>query len=523
MSLTPHYGISYPLTQPDRRGLVIHMADTGYIIVIDQGTTGTTAMLIDSTGAPLWTTGRDIRQIYPRPGWVEHSPVELFESCLETIDELLEIAELHPRSIAGLGITNQRETLVMWDRRTGEPVSNAIVWQCRRTAQLCDSLKSQGYEDAVRQKTGLPIDAYFTGTKIRWLLDEIPDGQRRAASGDLACGTVDSWLIWNFTNKLVHATDVTNASRTMLFNIDTLDWDDDLLAMLDIPKAVLPEVRSSSEVYGHVAGDLSYGQPVPIAGVAGDQHASLFGQCCFAPGSTKNTYGTGCFALTNTGTDRVDSSSGLLTTIGWGIGGEVNYALEGSVFSAGATIQWLRDGLGLMETSAESESLASEVDDNGGVYLVPAFSGLGAPYWDMYARGTIVGLTRGTTRSHISRAALESIAYQTRDILDLMQKEGGTAISSLRVDGGATDNNLLMQFQADILGVPIQRSAIKETTALGAGFLAGLAVGAWNSPEELEALWQADATFHPAMDESQREAHYSDWQRAVERSRNWAS
>ena len=363
----------------------------------------------------------------------------------------------------------------------------------------------------------------FTGTKIRWLLDRIPDGQRRAASGELACGTVDSWLIWNFTNKLVHATDVTNASRTMLFNIDSLDWDDDLLAMLDIPRAVLPEVRSSSEVYGYISGNLSYGQPVPIAGVAGDQHASLFGQCCFAPGSAKNTYGTGCFALTNTGNVRVNSETGLLTTIGWAVADQVVYALEGSIFSTGATVQWLRDGLGLIESSEESESLASEVDDNGGVYLVPAFAGLGAPYWDMYARGAIVGLTRGTTKSHVARAALESIAYQTRDILDLMQIDGGTTISSLRVDGGATENRLLMQFQADIMGVPIQRSAVKETTALGAGYLAGLAVGFWNSPDEIEGLWQADATFHPSMDESHRESLYSDWRRAVKRSRNWAS
>ena len=499
------------------------MTESGYIIALDQGTTGTTAMLIDSTGSPLWTASREIRQFYPRPGWVEHDPAELFESCLETIEELLEIAETHPRSIVGIGITNQRETLVMWDRRTGEPVSNAIVWQCRRTADICDKLKDQGYEDSVRRKTGLPIDAYFTGTKIRWLLDQVPDGQMRALQGELACGTVDSWLIWNFTNKLVHATDVTNASRTMLFNIDNLDWDDELLAMLDIPRAILPDVRPSSDIYGYVAGDLSSGQAVPIAGVAGDQHASLFGQCCFATGTAKNTYGTGCFALTNTGTDRVDSSSGLLTTIAWAIGDDVIYALEGSVFSAGATVQWLRDGLGLIETSPESESLASGVSDNGGVYLVPAFSGLGAPYWDMYARGTIVGLTRETTKSHIARAALESIAYQTRDILDLMQEDTGTAISSLRVDGGATDNHLLMQFQSDILGVPIQRSAVKETTALGAGYLAGLAVGFWNSLSDIEGVWEADETFHPSMEDSRRESLYRDWRRAVDRSRDWAS
>ena len=499
------------------------MRKSGYIIAIDQGTTGTTAMLIDATGAPLWTASREIGQIYPRPGWVEHDPAELFDSCLDVVEEVLEIAEAHPRSILGIGITNQRETLVMWDRRTGEPVSNAIVWQCRRTADLCADLQSRGYEDLVRRKTGLPIDAYFTGTKIRWLLDELPDGQRRANNGDLACGTVDSWLIWNFTNKLVHATDVTNASRTMLFNIDTLDWDDDLLAMLDIPRSILPEVRSSSEIYGHVAGDLSSGQPVPIAGIAGDQHASLFGQCCFETGSAKNTYGTGCFALTNTGKTRVDSTSGLITTIGWALGDELVYALEGSVFSAGATVQWLRDGLGIIDTSAESEALASEVADNGGVYLVPAFSGLGAPYWDMYARGAIVGLTRGTTKSHIARAALESIAYQTRDILEAMQRDTGVVLSSLRVDGGATDNHLLMQFQSDVLGVPVQRAAVKETTALGVGYLAGLGVGFWDGPADIKGMWQADRTFQPNMDEERRDSLYRQWRRAVDRSRGWAS
>ena len=498
------------------------MSHPGYIIALDQGTTGTTAMLLDGSGAPLWTVGREIRQIYPRPGWVEHDPVELFESCIETIDELLDMAEVHPRSIVAIGITNQRETLVVWDRRTGQPVSNAIVWQCRRTAELCEGLIDAGCEDTVRRKTGLPIDAYFTGTKIRWLLDAIPDGQRRARDGELACGTVDSWLIWNFTNKLVHATDVTNASRTMLFNIDALDWDDDLLAMLDIPRAILPEVRSSSEVYGYVAGDMSAGQPVPIAGVAGDQHASLFGQACFNPGDAKNTYGTGCFALVNTGARRVDSSSGLITTVGWSRGGETVYALEGSVFSAGSVVQWLRDGLGIIGTSAESESLAAQVSDNGGVYLVPAFSGLGAPYWDMYARGTMVGITGGTTKAHIVRAALESIAYQCRDVLDAMAQDTGAPIASLRVDGGATANGLLMQFQADALGATVQRSAVAETTALGAGYLAGLAVGFWGGVDELAGLWRADATFKPAMDDAERERLYGQWRRAVERARGWA-
>lgn len=498
------------------------MTQPGYIIALDQGTTGTTAMLIDGGGAPLWTVSREIRQIYPRPGWVEHDPVELFESCVEVVDELLEIAEAHPRSIAAIGIANQRETLVMWDRRTGEPVSNAIVWQCRRTAQLCERLKDAGHEETVRRKTGLPIDAYFTGPKIRWLLDSIPDGQRRARNGELACGTVDSWLVWSFTNKLIHATDATNASRTMLFNIDTLDWDEDLLAMLDIPRAILPEVRSSSEVYGYVAGDMSAGHPVPIAGVAGDQHASLFGLACFDQGAAKNTYGTGCFALVNTGARRVDSSSGLLTTLGWSFGGETIYALEGSVFSAGSVVQWLRDGLGIIGTSAESESLASQASDNGGVYLVPAFSGLGAPYWDMYARGAMVGLTRGTTKAHIARAALESIAYQCRDVLEAMARDTGESISSLRVDGGATSNRLLMQFQADMLGAPVQRSAVAETTALGAGYLAGLGVGFWGGMSDLSGLWRADVTFEPMLEAAERERLYGEWRRAVERSSGWA-
>ena len=478
-------------------------------------------MLLDSTGSPLWTTSREIRQIYPRPGWVEHDPNELFESCLETTEELLELAEAHPRSIVAIGITNQRETLVMWDRRTGEPVANAIVWQCRRTASLCEELKNRGLESSVRRKTGLPIDAYFTGTKIRWLLDNIPDGQRRAEGGQLACGTVDSWIMWNLSNKAVHATDTTNASRTMLFNIDTLDWDDDLLDALSIPRAILPEVRSSSEIYGYVAGDLSAGQPIPIAGVAGDQHASLFGQACFETGMAKNTYGTGCFALVNTGTTRVDSSFGLLTTLGWTVNGETTYALEGSVFSAGSTVQWLRDGLGVISTSAESEDLARRVPDSGGVYVVPAFSGLGAPHWDMYARGTIVGLTRGTTRAHLVRAALESIAFQTRDVVDAMAMDVGEAPSSLRVDGGGSANRLLMQFQSDILGTRLERSAVKETTALGAGYLAGLGVGFWSDLDEIGSLWKSDERFQPSMREPDRSRLHQTWLRAVERARGW--
>ena len=420
-----HYDSWRVLTQPESPCLSITMTKSGYILSLDQGTTGTTAMLIDSTGAPLWTVSREIRQIHPRPGWVEHDPRELFESCLETTEELLEMSEMHPRSIVAIGITNQRETLVMWDRRTGEPVANAIVWQCRRSAPICERLKSEGLEETVRSKTGLPIDPYFTGAKIRWLLDNIPDGQRRAQHGDLACGTVDSWLVWNLTNKLIHATDATNASRTMLFDIDAMRWDSELLSALDIPAAILPEVRSSSEIYGYVSGDLSSGQPIPIAGIAGDQQASLFGQACFEPGSAKNTYGTGCFVLTNTGTRRVESTAGLISTVAWTLGGETTYALEGSIFSAGSTIQWLRDGLGLISEAAESEDLALQVPDNGGVYLVPAFYGLGAPYWDAYARGAVIGLSGGTNKAHIARAALESIAYQTRDVLEAMRQDAG--------------------------------------------------------------------------------------------------
>ena len=498
------------------------MSTPGYILALDQGTTGATAMLIDSTGIPLWTVNREIRQIYPQPGWVEHDPKELFESCLYVIEDLLEMAEVHPRSIVALGITNQRETIILWDRRTGEPLRNAIVWQCRRTAPLCDELKERGLEEWVREKTGLPMDPYFSATKIRWLLDNVPDAQERAERGELACGTVDSWLIWNFTNKLVHATDITNACRTMLFNINTLKWDPDLLDLFDIPPSLLPEVRSSSEIYGYVVGDLSAGQPIPIAGIAGDQQASTFGQACFEPGDTKNTYGTGCFFVTNTGSQKIDSAAGLVPMVGWTLKGETTYALEGAVFSAGATVQWLRDELGIISSSAESESVAARVEDNGGVYFVPAFSGLGTPYWDMYARGTIVGLTRGANRSHITRAALESIAYQTRDLMDAVIQDTGLALDSIRVDGGAANNELLMKFQADILGIPVHRSTVKDATALGVGWLAGLGVGFWDGTDQLAGLWSADRTFKPSMSDTDRTRLYGQWQNAVERSRNWA-
>ena len=493
------------------------MKTPGYVLALDQGTTGTTAMLIDAAGAPVRAVNREIRQIYPRPGWVEHDPVELFQSCMAAAREAMDAAAVHPRSIVALGITNQRETAVVWERASGAPVANAVVWQCRRTADICDSLKARGLEDAVRRKTGLPIDAYFTGPKIRWLLDNIPDGQRRAERGELACGTVDSWLIWNFTGKRVHATDTTNASRTMLFDIERLDWDDELLAALDIPRAILPEVRSSSEALGYAAGGVFADNPIPISGVAGDQHASLFGHARFARGDAKNTYGTGCFALANTGGERVESQSGLVSTVAWTVGGETLYALEGSVFSAGAAVQWLRDGLGIIRSAAESEALAESVADNGGVYLVPAFSGLGAPRWDMRARGAIVGLTRGTTRAHLARAALESIAYQTRDVLDAMRQDTGTRPPSLRADGGAAGNGFLMQFQADAAGVPIERSAVRETTALGAGYLAGLGAGFWRDQSELAALWRADAVFEPRMSADERESLYAGWLKAVGR------
>ncbi len=496
------------------------MNQAGYILAIDQGTTGTTAILVDGSGKPLWQATHDIAQIYPRPGWVEHAPEELFGSCMAAIEELLEESEVSPRQVRALGIANQRETTLVWERATGRPVSNAIVWQCRRTAPLCEALKAEGLEADVRAKTGLPIDAYFSATKIRWILDSIPDGQRRAEAGELLFGTVDSWLLWNLTNGTTHATDATNASRTMLFNINTLAWDADLLAELDIPAAMLPQVRSSSEVYAHAGGNFFRGQSIPIASVAGDQHAALFGQACFEPRMAKNTYGTGSFTLVNTGKERVSSSAGLVSTIAWSIGSEVVYALEGSNFSTGATVQWLRDGLGII--ASEVEALAASVPDNGGVYLVPAFTGLGAPHWDMYARGAIVGLTRGSTKAHIARAALESTAYQTRDVVDAMARDGGLKIPLLRVDGGGAANVLLMQFQSDILGIPIERCAVAETTALGAAYLAGLAIGFWKDMGEIAAIWESDASFQPRMEREKRDALYGEWVRAVERAKGWA-
>ena len=497
------------------------MPSSGYILAIDQGTTGTTALLVDGSGRVVWQTYQEITQIYPQPGWVEHDPYEIFDSVIDTVDELFEATEIHPRQINSLGITNQRETTIIWDRSTGKPVCNAIVWQCRRTAQLCDALKARGLEAEITDKTGLPIDAYFPATKIRWILDQIPDGQQRAESGELAFGTVDTWLLWQLTNGTVHATDVTNASRSMFYNIDTLEWDAELLEALDIPFAVLPSVKASSGIFAHTGGNFFAGQAIPIAGVAGDQHAALFGQACFSPGMAKNTYGTGSFILFNTGSERVRSQNGLLSIIAWDLGDGVTYGLEGSIFSTGATVQWLRDGLQFIEKSADIEALAASVEDNGGVYFIPAFTGLGAPHWDMYARGTILGITRGTTRAHIARAALEATAYQTRDALDAMKSDTGLDIPLLRVDGGATANDLMMQFQSDILGMSIERHATAETTALGAAYLAGIATGFWQDTDEIAANWASDKRFMPAMPDSERRRLYIDWQRAVSRSKNW--
>jgi glycerol kinase len=458
-------------------------------------------------------------QRYPRPGWVEHDPEQIWATTVEAAQSALASAGATGNDVAAIGITNQRETTIVWDRATGRPIHHAIVWQCRRTASLCDELKAAGLEPAVRQRTGLVLDAYFSGTKIRWLLDHVPDARRRAEDGTLVFGTVDAWLVWKLTGGRTHATDVTNASRTMLLNLDTVDWDDDMLKSLGVPRAMLPRLVPSSGVVGGTA-DLGWLPPgVPIAGLAGDQHAALFGQACYTRGAAKNTYGTGCFLLLNTGTTPVRSREGLLTTLAWKIAGTTTYALEGSVFVAGAAIQWLRDGLGLIAHASDSEALATMVPDTGGVYFVPAFVGLGAPYWDMYARGTIVGLTRGTTRAHLVRAALEAIAYQSRDVLEAMTRDAGVAVDALRVDGGATANDFLCQFQADVMGVTVLRPAVIETTALGAAYLAGLGVGMWASLEALAGRWTVERTFTPAMDPTRRDALYGGWRRAVDRAR----
>jgi glycerol kinase len=491
-----------------------------YILSLDQGTTSSRAIIFDHKGAIAAVAQKEFRQIYPQPGWVEHDPMEIWSTQASVAAEAIIIAGVDGGRIAAIGITNQRETTIVWDRETGKPIYNAIVWQDRRTSATCDQLKQQGYGSLVQEKTGLVIDAYFSGTKIKWILDNVPGAREKANKGQLAFGTVDTWLIWNFSKGKLHVTDVTNASRTMLYNIHTLQWDNELLQLLDIPASLLPEVKSSSEVYGHTEATLTPFR-IPVAGIAGDQQAALFGQMCVSPGMVKNTYGTGCFMVLNTGTKAIPSRNNLLTTIAWQINGETTYALEGGIFIGGAVVQWLRDGLGIIRHSADVEKLATSVDSSDGVYLVPAFAGLGAPYWNQYARGTMVGMTRGTTAAHIARAALESIALQTMDVLQAMEADAAMNIQELRVDGGATANNHLMQFQADILGTKVVRPHITETTALGAAYLAGLAVGFWDSLPSISSQWQVDKTFSPNMDAGQRNNLTKGWKRAIRAAQAW--
>ncbi|MEY3050743.1 MAG: hypothetical protein RLY31_528 [Bacteroidota bacterium] len=490
-----------------------------YILALDQGTTSSRAILFDRQGQVHGVAQQEFTQHYPSPGLVEHDPMEIWNSQLRVAQEVIRQKGVAVRNIHAIGITNQRETTVVWNKVTGEPVHPAIVWQDRRTAYICDELKQQGMEEYVRSATGLVIDAYFSGTKLKWILDQVPDLRKEAGRGNLLFGTIDSWLVWKLTGGKVHVTDYSNASRTMLFNINTLSWDRQLLEALDIPEQLLPDVKPSSTVYGETAAGL-FGAAIPIAGMAGDQQAALFGQACFQHGMAKNTYGTGCFMLMNTGEKPVQSSNGLLTTIAWGLDGKVHYALEGSVFIAGAAVQWLRDGIKLLDDAADSAYFAQKVPDTGGVYLVPAFAGLGAPHWDMYARGGLLGLTRGTGIPHIIRATLESIAYQTKDVLTAMQQDANLPLQSLRVDGGAAANDFLMQFQADILSVSVERPAVLETTALGAAYLAGLAVGLWNK-DDLAGNWQSQHRFEPDMPAERRDKLYRGWLKALERCKQW--
>jgi len=491
-----------------------------FILALDQGTTSSRAIVFDRDGSVRAVAQKEFTQIFPRAGWVEHDPLEIWASQIGVAVESLGRAQIRPKDVAAVGITNQRETTIVWDRETGAPIANAIVWQDRRTAEYCERLKADGAGDVIQSKTGLLIDAYFSASKIRWLLDNVPGARARADAGKLAFGTVDTWLLWKLTAHAAHVTDVSNASRTMLFNIHTLKWDDELLRLFGVPASMLPDVRSSSEAYGHVSPELGI-ERVPIAGIAGDQQAALFGQMCRQPGMSKNTYGTGCFLLQNVGTTPTASTQKLVTTVAWQLDGRVEYALEGSVFIGGAVVQWVRDGLGLIRTAAEIEPLAASVTDNGGVYLVPAFAGLGAPHWDPYARGTIVGITRGTTAGHLARAALESIAYQVADLLDAMRADAGIPLSELRVDGGAAANDTLMQFQADLLGAPVVRPAVTETTALGAAYLAGLAVGYWSSADEITGQWHVDRRFEPKMTPSASGVLRARWSEALERSKRW--
>lgn len=494
------------------------MADL--VLAIDQGTTSSRSILFDGEGKVVAVSQKEYTQHFPKPGWVEHDPNDIWSSTAVTIEEVVRLAKVSHTDIAAVGITNQRETTLLWDRKTGQPLHNAIVWQDRRTAGICDELVAQGHAEMIRSKTGLIVDAYFSATKLAWMLDRVEGARERARRGELAFGTVDSWLIWNLTEGRVHATDVTNASRTMLFNIHDGVWDEELLALLDIPAELLPEVKPSSGLIGEVSTDLLAGH-IPITGVAGDQQAALFGQACFTPGLCKMSYGTGGFLVLNTGRDAVKSNNRLLTTAAWEIGQGIHYALEGSVYVAGAVVQWLRDGLGLIRTSEEVEHLAKTVSDSDGVFLVPAFTGLGAPYWDPYARGTIVGLTRGTTSGHLARAALESIAFQTLDVLRAMEKDSSKPIEELRVDGGAAEDDTLLQFQSDISGIPLARPDVLQTTALGAAYLAGLSVGVWGNLNDISSRRRVERVFEPAMNRDEAERRFAQWHRAVERSLNW--
>ncbi|NLM12896.1 MAG: glycerol kinase GlpK [Epulopiscium sp.] len=493
-----------------------------YVIALDQGTTSSKCILFNEKGLIQSVSQKEFTQIYPKAGWVEHDPMEILATQIEVTKEAMEKLNVTAEDIAAIGITNQRETTVVWNKNTGKPVYNAIVWQCRRTSEFCDELKAEGFDKKIREKTGLIVDAYFSGTKVKWILDNVPGAREEAEKGNLLFGNIDTWLIWNLTKGKVHVTDYSNASRTMLFNIHTLEWDKEILERLNIPASMLPEVKPSSYVYGYTAPEILGGE-IPIAGAAGDQQAALFGQACFNPGTAKNTYGTGCFLLMNTGEKAVASKNGLLTTIAWGVDGKVEYALEGSIFIAGAVIQWLRDELRIIDKASDSEPLAESVEDTNGVYVVPAFVGLGAPYWDQYARGTIVGLTRGAKKEHLIRATLESLAYQTSDVLKAMEEDSGITLKALKVDGGACANNFLMQFQADILGVQVDRPEVIETTALGAAYLAGLAVGYWKDKEDISKNWAISRSFTPNMNDNRRKELLNGWKEAVNRSLGWAN
>ena len=492
-----------------------------YIMALDAGTTSNRCILFNEQGVICSVTQKEFTQYFPHPGWVEHDADEIWSSMLGVAVEAMNKLNITPDQVAAIGITNQRETTIIWDKNTGEPVYHAIVWQCRRTSEYCDQLKEKGLTEKFRQKTGLMIDAYFSGTKVKWILDNIPGAREKAEAGDLLFGTVETWLIWKLTKGRVHVTDYSNAARTMLFNINTLEWDDEILEELGIPKSMLPQARPSSEVYG-MADESYFGKEIPIGGAAGDQQAALFGQTCFTAGEAKNTYGTGAFLLMNTGTKPVFSDNGLITTIAWGLDGEVNYALEGSIFVAGAAIQWLRDEMRLVDSSPDSEYMASKVKDTNGCYVVPAFTGLGAPHWDQYARGTIVGITRGVNKYHVIRATLESLAYQTYDVLKAMEADSGIKLSALKVDGGASANNFLMQFQSDILNTEVRRPRCVETTAMGAAYLAGLAVGYWKDKNDVINNWNIDRKFHPEMKEDEREEKLAGWEKAVKYSFGWA-